>query len=169
MSLRNRLEVLSQGTQDIPPDVLRDEWQEAITRLYDTIEKFFSEYVSQNLLSMERGYTVAIEERLGTYQVLQLHMMSGPEKITLTPRARLVAGATGRVDAYNQRRPETGYILLRQKMRADELWTINSRTMTNRLLAEFRPTLLSDIGAIETSVVLDKNSFEGMLETMLPQ
>jgi len=161
--------VLSQGTQHIPPEEMVNEWNFSIMRLYDKIESFFLEYVEQKILSIFRETDFLSEELLGEYAIEELNLTSGPERITFTPRAQIVAGATGRIDVYNKRQPNTGFMLLRRNIGDKERWTINSRTTLNHFTARFVPSPLSKPGPVEMTEDFNRENIEQMIDSLLPQ
>lgn len=167
MALRDLVAHLSQGTQSMTRDELREEWQRAVDTFYDRVEKIICPLIDEHFVSTERDYIEITEPRIGTYSILQLAIYSGPKSITFRPIARIVAGATGRIDVYGQHE-NIGYRLLRMGFDQSEIWNIVAFPKVNALM----PKMLSGFGVGQPTpedselVELTDRELEDLLERM---
>jgi hypothetical protein len=163
MSLRDKLRVLSQGTEGLTSEAIASEWVEAVEALFNQIRSFLAEYASENLLSLAQESVSTHEEDLGIYSISRLSIRSGKSVVRLTPAGRLVAGALGRIDLFNADLPYYGYMLLRQGFGLGD-WQIAHRE-PNSLLGKGGGSL--DAGPIVFAEPLTKASFELALDNLL--
>jgi hypothetical protein len=78
----------------------RDEWQEALQELFLRLSNWLKDAVDQGLLVVTEEPFVLSEEKLGPPLTVQRFKVVTPAgiKFTITPKARFVTGADGRVD-----------------------------------------------------------------------
>jgi hypothetical protein len=163
MSLRDKLRVLSQGTEGLTSEAIASEWVAAADALFNQIRSFLAEYEAENLLSLAQESIHAYEEDLGTYSISRLSIRSGKSVVRLIPAGRVVAGALGRIDFVNADMPYYGYMLLRQGFALED-WQVAHR-QPNSLFGKGGGSL--DSGPIVFAEPLTKASFELALEHLL--
>ncbi len=75
------------------------EWRESLTVLFRQFTQWLAEAVANNLLRVGEVALKIQEERLGEYDAPSLKIVApNGETVSITPKARLVLGASGRVD-----------------------------------------------------------------------
>lgn len=79
---------------------IRNEWIAEVDRLFKEVESWLSKWVEKGYLTVRRSSIVLSEEHLGDYDVPQLELFAGREKIVLEPLGRHILGALGRIDLY---------------------------------------------------------------------
>ena len=77
----------------------KEEWLDALGRLFDQIESWARPVANDGLIRIDRRPTAITEERLGPYGVEVVWLFTpASEKIEITPVATFVVGADGRAD-----------------------------------------------------------------------
>jgi hypothetical protein len=76
----------------------RDEWLEAIEKLYDQIRAWLSEAMAEGLVDYKIGDTAITEGTLGTYDAPVLQLFFGERMVSVRPVGRFVVAAKGRID-----------------------------------------------------------------------
>ncbi|HVC94763.1 MAG TPA: hypothetical protein VND64_13775 [Pirellulales bacterium] len=88
--------------KDLPtgdPSVQKQHWLQTLDQLMDLLEAWLQAAESEGLLKIERDKWRVLEERLGVYIAPRLNVVTPRgDTVTITPRARYVVGAEGRVD-----------------------------------------------------------------------
>lgn len=80
----------------------RDEWLQAIDKLYVSIQDWLLEPVQKGVISLQRRPKQIEEAHLGNYSVDDLVLTVGDEKVIFSPKGRNVVGAEGRVDVIGE-------------------------------------------------------------------
>ena len=166
MALRERLQQLSNGLEDIPGTELRDEWVEAVRRLGDMVGSDLKEYVAEGLISISGAYKQISELRLGIYLAEERTFRSGNSSLILSPVYRMYQNSFGRVDLFNAARPGYGYLFLRQSQTQDRsAWRIARRAYplnVNHLLG------ISSGGPLDSGRIEEINDYtKERLETLI--
>jgi hypothetical protein len=79
-------------------DERREQWQKAINRLYNFIEKWLHDAIEQNIVVVSYINILIEEEYIGQYPTRKLRLDVGAEKVVFEPKGMLVMGASGSVD-----------------------------------------------------------------------
>jgi hypothetical protein len=74
------------------------QWQKAINRLYNSIEKWLHDAIEQNIVAVSYINIILEEEYIGQYPTRRLQLDVGAEKVVFEPKGMLVMGASGSVD-----------------------------------------------------------------------
>jgi|SRR5579884_3025626 len=77
-------------------------WLNAIESLYRQIHSLVGEAAAQGSLQLSRRMKTISEDHLGTYDVPELVLTVGDERVIFSPRGRNVVGAEGRVDVIGE-------------------------------------------------------------------
>jgi hypothetical protein len=78
---------------------LRQQWIDAVERLYQTVTgELLAESIAQRLVKVSRVEKKVTEENLGTYRVPELILNISGETVRFSPKGRNIIGAKGRVD-----------------------------------------------------------------------
>ena len=88
-------------------DERRELWLKDIDSLYGKIKTWLKPSVVEGTVSFLVRPTSITEEYVGTYEVNNLHILVGKQKISFYPKGTLVFGAQGRVDVVGQKRTRT--------------------------------------------------------------
>lgn len=115
MALKEKLRELRERDLSIDHGVRLKEWREVVQALLDEIEEMLAAYTSEGLMRCLRVDVRREEEALGVYDTQELHIVAADRTIVVSPVARSVIGADGRVDVYRRGRREQGYFLLWDK------------------------------------------------------
>jgi hypothetical protein len=125
----------------------RNDWIAAINMLYADISNWLAAPIRLGSVHLDYAPARSItEEHLGTYEVQDLVLTSGDERVVFSPKARNVAGVEGRVDVIG----ESGHAML--VVGPGQQWSIVT-TRSPRLV--FEP--------------LDEDSFAEMIEAVMRQ
>jgi hypothetical protein len=81
-------------------DEIRKEWITEVNRLFDEVEGWLHKWTGKGYLAVRRSSITLSEEHLGDYEIPQLELIAGPERIVLEPLGRHILGALGRIDLY---------------------------------------------------------------------
>jgi len=81
-------------------DEIRKEWIAEVSRLFDEVESWLHKWAGKGYLTVRRSSVSLSEEHLGDYEIPQLELIAGPERIVLEPLGRHILGALGRIDLY---------------------------------------------------------------------
>jgi len=119
MALKEKLRELRDRDLSADRGVRLKEWREAVKGLLDRIEGYLASYVAEGLVQCVREAVHRSEEALGTYDTQELHIAAADRTIVVSPVARGVLGADGRVDIYRSGRRDLGYHLLWSKEAKD--------------------------------------------------
>jgi hypothetical protein len=84
------------------------EWLAAVNALYQQIDNWLAEPLSQGSVQRARQRKQLTEDHFGTYEIDDLVLKVGDESVVFSPRGRNVAGAIGRIDV----RGESGESML---------------------------------------------------------
>jgi hypothetical protein len=77
----------------------RDSWVQAVAKLYNTIEtKYLSQSIKDKSVTVCRIPKRISEEYIGVYEVPELIVEAGDEKVVFSPKGAVIAGAIGRID-----------------------------------------------------------------------
>jgi hypothetical protein len=173
MALRDTLsEMARQVEAPLDLSALRDEWFEAIEKLFNKILAYLDEYFQERSLSIaSEGRLVIEEEDLGEYTVPIMSIKAGPMQIEVRPVGRLVVGATGRVDLYRQGRAAQNerVMLLRQgspQKGVEDKWVLS---LPNKDDPSFR---IMNLNALSTTLArqqipFDKPGLEEAIDRLL--
>ena len=117
---------------------LLEEWTEALSKLFDKIEKWL-EPAKREGLDLKRCEVEISEEPLGTYRAPALEIRFADITVRLEPIARMVLGAYGRIDIYS---PLGIHKLVRLNMEGNKWYLILSepdekRPFTKEALEDF--------------------------------
>ena len=78
------------------------EWQQAVSKLYDEIRNWLKEPEEQGLVNVTREKIETVEERFGKYEIEELELrFPGNKRVIFEPKARFIVGGQGRVDVSN--------------------------------------------------------------------
>ena len=84
---------------DIDWEGRKKAWMKAIEDLYKLIvEKLLAKEQSKGLVKFGYATKTLSEDFIGTYEVRELLLLVGDEKVAFTPKGLLIVGASGRVD-----------------------------------------------------------------------
>jgi hypothetical protein len=129
-SLRRQKELAE--TEDA--QTLRNEWLADLKALIDQLKGWLAEAIDQKLLTIKEERTVIREERIGSYYAPNLTIVAPSGfSVQITPKARFVAGAEGRVDLES---PAIKEILVRNKAGQWQLAEPSNNGWTFRSLTE---------------------------------
>lgn len=92
---RKKKETIAQLESD--REELLKEWLEALSKLYDQLERWLKPAQSEGL-KIRRYQKEITEYDLGTYQASALEISFGPRTVHFEPVARFIVGGIGRVD-----------------------------------------------------------------------
>jgi hypothetical protein len=113
MPLRDTLANLKQVRPEATdPASVRQNWQNAVAALYAKIERNLVDYMRNGLIELQRVPVTRSEDKLGSYEIDELHLKAGPETIIVSPVATGVIGARGRVDVYRRGYADNRYMIL---------------------------------------------------------
>ena len=87
-----------QESAKIDWDLRRADWLTAVDVLYNSIKKWLREPLKKRVISLETKPKQITEPHLGSYQVDELILKVGDEKLIFSPKGRNVMAAEGRVD-----------------------------------------------------------------------
>lgn len=90
-------------TRGIDWEGRRREWLDNLGHLYALVETVLAEPIVQGTAQISRRPRQITEDHLGTYDVEELILTVGDERVTFAPAARNVIGAAGRVDVRGER------------------------------------------------------------------
>ena len=138
MSLKSRLFSLSQATEGMSKEELVLDWTDALDKLYRRFEEFLEPLVNDKLISIARFAVNLTEESLGLYTTSELKLSSGPKTVSLTPIARMVVDATGRVDV-SQSGSRKSVRLLRRGISSESRWEYALTPSVNPLMPAIFP------------------------------
>ena len=117
---------------------------EHLDELYKTIEQYLSQSIRDGSVSVSYSTQQITEDYIGTYEVREMLLQVGDEKVTFSPKGRNIAGAGGRVD---MRGPLGDRTLLVQNGK----WSIiMSRTPTPKLVPLDPDSLLMALQGVMT-------------------
>lgn len=113
MPLRDTLANLKQVRPEATdPASIRQNWQNAVSALYTMIERNLVDYIRNGLIELQRVPVTRSEDKLGAYEIDELHLKAGPETIIVSPVAAGVIGARGRLDIYRRGYADNRYMFL---------------------------------------------------------
>lgn len=139
MSLRDRVAFLSQGTQGMSKTELLTDWHDAVRELYSLVREVVAPLIKENYISVQESSVKIEEVPIGKYSLPQLELLSGPKIVTFKPIGRMVAGATGRIDAKGSGSAKW-VRLLRTDVGENSKWNVLSSLKLNALM----PLVFSD-------------------------
>ena len=76
----------------------RDEWINDVEILYGKIEKYLKNLRKDETVTLSRSFKTIFEEYIGEYEIAELALQVGDEKVAFIPKGRNIVGASGRVD-----------------------------------------------------------------------
>ena len=76
----------------------RDEWINDVEILYGKIEKYLKNLRKDETVTLSRSFKTIFEEYIGEYEIAELALQVGDEKVVFSPKGRNIVGASGRVD-----------------------------------------------------------------------
>jgi hypothetical protein len=153
MALKEKLRELRERDLRADRGVRLQEWRDAIKSLLDSIEEYLATYVTEGLMQCVREDIHRSEEGIGVYDTQELRIAAADRTIVVSPVARGVIGADGRVDVYRSGRRENGYHLLWSKdAEGESSWRI--QPMRGR---QYAPMVTA----------LSKEQFEALIENLL--
>ena len=76
------------------------------------IERNLVDYIRNGLIELQRVPVTRSEDKLGAYEIDELHLKAGPETIIVSPVAAGVIGARGRLDIYRRGYADNRYMFL---------------------------------------------------------
>ncbi len=98
-SMLDLLKQEKQRKEGANPSDTQKEWLRALRELMDRLCKWMQEAVSDKLLQVEKIDQALTEERIGRYHAPALKIVTpAGVSLTITPKARFIVGAGGRVD-----------------------------------------------------------------------
>ena len=108
------------------------QWRRDVVELYGQFQKALAPFVADNAARIIQTITSIEEDLLGEYDIEALVIEIIDRRIFLMPKARMVTGATGRIDLYREDRPSerNRVILLRGGAGAQlqpDVWLIQDR------------------------------------------
>jgi len=96
----------------------RDDWIEAVEKLFDTIDEEYLAAVKDSV-QVDRTHLKSVQEpQIGEYKIAELALTVGDEQVVFSPKGVNVIGAAGRVDVRGDRGEAT---LVRN---ADRSWSL---------------------------------------------
>jgi len=115
------------------------DWLRALTELYQAItQKYLSKAIAGNTVSIEYPSKIITEDCIGEYEVKDLVLQVGDEKVVFSPKGTNVVGASGRVDI----RGEMGEVTM--VLQPGGRWgVVVSRSPTLRIVPLDKPSLLN--------------------------
>ena len=117
---------------------------EHLDELYKTIEQYLAQSIRERSVSVSYATKQITEDYIGTYEVREMILQVGDERVVFSPKGRNIAGAGGRVDL---RGPLGEKTLLVQNGK----WSIiMSRTPTPKLVPLDPDSLLSALRGVMT-------------------
>ncbi len=90
----------------------KSEWINTVQHFMDQVSGWVDDERQSGLIDVEKSKVSVTEEELGDYEAPALRMKAGNMVVHVTPVARLVVGATGRIDVYGE---YSKYIVLNHK------------------------------------------------------
>lgn len=76
----------------------KDKWISSVNTLYENVTNWLLPLINQNLIEIKKSEISIFEEYLGNYQISQVSIAIGHEKILLIPKGSVIIGGFGRVD-----------------------------------------------------------------------
>ena len=74
------------------------QWKDQVASLYREIEEYLETAINKGIVGVEKKKISLTEEYLGNYEIQQLNINVGGERVIITPRGTLILGAFGRCD-----------------------------------------------------------------------
>lgn len=81
---------------------MRDEWVAAVGAVVETLRMYLEPFENDGTLKLQERDVDLTEDMLGTYTVRGVTIDAGAVRIEVTPVARVVVGAVGRIDLSRQ-------------------------------------------------------------------
>lgn len=100
---REKLQRSVEESRGVDWNARKREWLDNIAGLYASIEAALAEPLRQGTALVSRQARQITEDHLGTYDVEDLILTVGDERVIFAPRARNVIGAGGRLDVRGER------------------------------------------------------------------
>lgn len=76
----------------------KKKWNKALNELYSNIQNWIKPYSTKGLIRISKRKIILNEDYIGQYNVEQLELFLGADKISFIPRGTLIVGSFGRVD-----------------------------------------------------------------------
>jgi len=108
-------------------DARRVKWQREIADLYRMIRGWLKPLESDKTIRVEEAIVTLREDYLGAYEVPEMSILIGSQKVTFHPKGTLIVGAQGRVDV-------SGDTSVRTLVVNQRKWAIVGRTDRVRLV-----------------------------------
>jgi len=122
----------------------RRELVEHLEELYKTIEQYLAQSIRERSVSVSYSTKPITEDHIGTYEVREMVLQVGDERVVFSPKGRNIAGVGGRVDL-------RGPLGERTLVVQDGKWSIiMSRTPTPKLVPLDPDSLLSALQGVMT-------------------
>ena len=104
-------------------------WIETINRFYQKINGYLGESIKSGDIEISLSPKKLVEEDIGPYEVNELLLRVGNERVVFSPKGRNIVGAAGRIDLVGERGRKTLVV------QPDERWcVIESRTPSLKLV-----------------------------------
>ncbi|WP_404405178.1 hypothetical protein [Jeotgalibacillus malaysiensis] len=100
--------------KEIQWEQVKSEWIQTVEDFMEELSGWVEDERQKGLVKIEKTQVKLTEEELGAYAVSSLKMRVGKTTVNVTPIARLVVGATGRIDVFGE---FSRYIVLDHKDR----------------------------------------------------
>lgn len=79
-------------------EVKQATWITAVTKLYQQVTKWLSPLAKEGIISIHRQKITLDEYYLSPYEIDQLEIRAGNERVYLKPQGAIIANAAGRID-----------------------------------------------------------------------
>jgi hypothetical protein len=113
LSLKEKLQILKdRADNQIDWEAEKEKWLVSVAKLYQTIEKWLEELVTEDYVQITQKTITVSEDQAGIYQIPQLEMAYGDKVAVLEPIAVDMPFAKGMIEFYLKGDKREGYALL---------------------------------------------------------
>jgi len=108
--------------------VRKDKWLVSVSKLYETVEQWLSEFITEGYVQLTREEMSLSEEHIGEYQIAKLEIGLGNHAVVLEPVGTRIRRAYGRVDFFLRGEKARGFMLILTKNDDDQdEWRVVNR------------------------------------------
>jgi len=136
----------SAKTKNIDWAARRDSWIKAVENLYKKIvQSYLAAPISEGSVTVGYREKAIFEEYIGEYQVRELVVRTGDEKVVFSPKAAVVVGGIGRLDLVGDfgevsllRKPWGRWFIIASRAPAVRVFPLNEESLLIALKSVMR-------------------------------